>query len=503
MRLNELTKYNDVVVQCHDNPDADALASGFVLMWYLKKQGVNSSRFIYSGRAPVTKSNLVLMIEKLGIQVQYVTKLENKPELLVTVDCQYGESNVTKFEADNVAVIDHHQVSGVLPSMSEVRSNYGSCSTVIYKMLLKEGIDINEDENAATAMYYGLMTDTNGFAEISHPSDKDLRDSASFRSADIVLFKNANLSREELKICSEALGDVFYDYDECYGIVEARPCDPNILGIISDMLLEVDFIKTCIAYSVMSFGVKISVRSCVREVKASELASFIAEKMGGGGGHLVKAGGFLKRDMFEKYGICYEEKEISAYIRERMAEYFKTSKIIYAGRYDISGEAYKKYVKKEVKVGYVKATDLASPGNKIMIRTLEGDVDVDVEEDLYIMIGVDGEIYPCKKSKFEVSYKKSDDSYIYPGEYEPEVVDSVSGKRMNVVPFAHTCIATGGMGIYAFELENRVKVFTSWDPDKYYLGVKGDYLAARVDDLSDVYVIAKKVFDKTYVMAEG
>ena len=27
MHLNELTKYNDIVIQCHDNPDADALAS--------------------------------------------------------------------------------------------------------------------------------------------------------------------------------------------------------------------------------------------------------------------------------------------------------------------------------------------------------------------------------------------------------------------------------------------------------------------------------------------
>lgn len=42
---------------------------------------------------------------------------------LVTVDCQYGQGNVTRFDAGKVAVIDHHQISGLLPALSEVRSN--------------------------------------------------------------------------------------------------------------------------------------------------------------------------------------------------------------------------------------------------------------------------------------------------------------------------------------------------------------------------------------------
>ena len=29
MRLEELTEYDPIMVQCHDNPDADAIAAGF------------------------------------------------------------------------------------------------------------------------------------------------------------------------------------------------------------------------------------------------------------------------------------------------------------------------------------------------------------------------------------------------------------------------------------------------------------------------------------------
>ncbi len=495
-RLRDILDFSDIVIQCHDNPDADALASGFALSVYLKKHG-RKARFIYGGKFPVSKSNLVLMIETLGIEVEYVTELQ-KPELLVTVDCQYGESNVTRFEADNVAVIDHHQVSALLPNMNDVRSSYGSCSTVFYELFKSEEMDINEDENLATALYYGLMTDTNGFAEISHPADKDLRDLAKYRTSDIVLFKNSNLSREELSIAGEALRGAAYNDEYDYSIVESKPCDPNILGIISDMMLEVDSVKTCLVYSILPFGVKISVRSCVKEVKASELAGYIAAGLGGGGGHLVKAGGFLQKDLIVQSGTPYEAAEIKKLLADRMDRYFKESVIIYAGKKEADVSDFGKFTKMPVRVGYVKATMIEKPGTGLLIRTIEGDVDVEITEDLYIIIGVEGEIYPCNRKKFESSYTLSDEPYEFPGEYPPSVIDSENGTRFELIPLAKSCIAGGGGGIYAKKLDRRVKVFTSWDPDKYYLGVPGDYLAVRCDDLRDIYVIAGKIFDKTY-----
>ena len=501
LRLSDLTKYSDIVIQCHDNPDADALASGHAIKWYLKRKGI-TARFVYGGVKPISKSNLVLMINRLGIRADYVKQLD-KPELLLTVDCQYGESNVTKFDAENVAVIDHHQISGRLPELSEVRSNYGSCSTIIFELLQMENIDINTDINLSTALYYGLMTDTNSFSEISHPSDRDLRDLAKFSRSEIIMYKNSNLSRDELKITGKALENVVFNETNSYAIVEAEPCDPNILGIISDMLLEVDSIATCLVYSILPFGVKLSVRSCVKEVKASELAAYLAENLGGGGGHLIKAGGLLKRDLLEAAGVKYEKEVLDTFIKTRMEEYFKSSEIIHAGEHRENLSDLKHYIKKEVHVGYVPAADIGIPGRKIMIRTLEGDVDVKLEEDLMIIIGINGEIYPCKKEKFDVSYVLDDSKYVFPGEYPPAVIDTETGERIELLPNAHSCIAKGGSGIYARPLDHRVKVFTAWDREKYYLGVPGDFLAVRTDDLSDIYVIAKDIFERTYELKEN
>ena len=499
-QLSQLCNYRQIVIQCHDNPDADALASGFALRWYLEQKGI-AARFIYGGANAIQKSNLVLMNENLEINCEHVESLE-PPELLVTVDCQYGESNVTRFEAKEIAVIDHHQASAELPAMSEVRSNYGSCSTVLYELFRAEGIDINENKNVATALYYGLMTDTGDFSEISHPSDRDLRDEAAFNKALITLFRNSNLSIEELRIAGEALKNTIVDEKRCYGIVEAGPCDSNILGIISDMFLEVEGVDTCVVYNLLPSGIKFSVRSCVKEVKASELAAFLAENLGGGGGHLVKAGGFLKKDLVVRSGVRYEKDDVVAFFTKRMNEYFDTSTIIFAGQYRADLREFAKYKKKRFSVGFVMAKDLAEPGREITIRTLEGDVDVTVTEDLYIIINVNGEIYPIRQQKFERSYELSDAPYAFPGEYQPNVIDNGNGERIPLLPFAKSCISIGGDGIYAKDITGRVKVFTAWDPDKYYLGRTGDRLAVRVDDLSDVYVIEGGIFAKTYERCE-
>ena len=47
MRLSELLIYNSIVVQCHDNPDADALASGDGVYTYLTEQGNEEGAFVF------------------------------------------------------------------------------------------------------------------------------------------------------------------------------------------------------------------------------------------------------------------------------------------------------------------------------------------------------------------------------------------------------------------------------------------------------------------------
>ena len=158
------------------------------------------------------------------------------------------------------------------------------------------------------------------------------------------------------------------------------------------------------------------------------------------------------------------------------------------------------YHKLPLTLGYVKITDLLPVGSDINIRTLEGDFDITVQEDMYIIIGIQGEIYPIRREKFAKSYIAKDEPYIFSGEYGPTVRDTVNGTSVPIISYAKTCISTGSSEIFAKPLDKCIKIFTAWDNEKYMLGNPGDYLAVRKDDLHDIYVIQRDIFKETYIL---
>lgn len=488
MILSELLKYNDIVVQCHDFPDADTIASGFAVYLYLKAYG-KSPRLIYSGKQLISKPNLLLMIEKLEIPLEYVTELK-KPAALVTCDCFYGEGNVTKFEAENVYIIDHHLCENADRSHAEIRSSYGSCSSVAASMLNAEGFDYNSNINLATALFYGLYTDTNGLNEVRHPDDRNLRDLTQYDETLVNILKNSNLSLEEMKIAGDALKH--YKYNDVYefAVVEAMPCDPNILGFISDLLLQVDKVETCVVYCNIPNGTKLSVRSCTNDVRANEMIQFITADVGSGGGHAQKAGGYIGRTL--------ETTDTRQFITNRIIEYYNSYDIIYAEKYDIDLNLMKKYIKQPVTVGYVRSTDILPAGEEICVRTLEADLNVRTDDELYIMVGVRGEVYPINKQKFYVTYRDCDDEFNMRTAYAPSIYLKNECRNIDLKPYIRACVSGGSAPIYAMPLKRGMKVFTEWDKDNYMLGEKGDYLAARTDNLHDLYIIEQSIFCETY-----
>ena len=70
--LLKFINHKKICIQCHDNPDADAVASGFALYKFYRSKGIDV-QFIYSGHNKITKPNLLLMIRALEIPLEYVT----------------------------------------------------------------------------------------------------------------------------------------------------------------------------------------------------------------------------------------------------------------------------------------------------------------------------------------------------------------------------------------------------------------------------------------------
>ena len=157
--------------------------------------------------------------------------------------------------------------------------------------------------------------DTSQFEEIFHPLDKDMRDT--LEKDDQLLFHlmNTNLSLEELSIAGEALTKRIYDEEYRFSVIPVKQCDPNILGIVSDFVIQVEEINTCVAFNPNPGGYKLSVRSCVKEAKANEMAQFLCADIGNGGGHLTKGLGWDKAEIDSRI-IKIMPKDVRFYITE-------------------------------------------------------------------------------------------------------------------------------------------------------------------------------------------
>jgi phosphoglycolate phosphatase len=494
--LQEVLRHGDVVVQCHDVPDADAIASGFALSRFIESRGCKA-RFVYGGPRPITKPNLTRMVRKLEVPLEHVRELP-RPRMLVTVDCQYGGGNLARFEADDFAVIDHHRPGIPEGANVLIRPALGSCSTLVWDLLRDAGFDFASAMPVNTALYYGLFTDTNQLSELRHPLDRDLAELSPVDWATVKEMRNSTLTAGELGIVSDALASAFTVGD--VGVLKAKPCDPNILGFASDIAQQVDGFAACVVYCHVNAGLKLSVRSSVREVMASELAAFLAGEAGSGGGGMEKAGAFMACSDIGKVapGVAPDD-----YLLERIRRYNGHFDHIYCGACDVDFNRAPVYRKLRNVQGFAKTADVFPEGAPICVRTLEGDIDTVASKDVYLMIGVAGEVYPIGRGRFERDYEALASAYASVAEYPPSVIDRRDGERKALLPHVRACVPRREKLIRAIELGRDAKVFSDWDRERYFLGRAGDYIAASDFDPGDIFVVNRAIFEKTYAPAAG
>ena len=496
MNLKKLAENKNIVIQSHDIPDADSIGSGFALQCYLRSLGAEAE-LVYGGPAEIQKPSLLMMLDALEIEIRHVKELHGDTDMLITVDCQRGAGNVKSFDLPDTAavvVIDHHRPEITEDENTIIRPYLASCATLVWDLLKKEGF--NMDGRVKNALYYGLYTDTNGMSELRHPLDRDLAE-IQYDAGFIRKLKNSAITNDELDIIGNTLRN-----KEIIGPVvlfRSEPCDANLLGFASDIAQQVVHIDCCVVYCMQPHGMKLSVRSGAREIMASEIAAFLCDGAGSGGGAVEKAGGFMSLKGIAEVSAG---KEPEAYLKQRISDYLSYFDLIYAGENDIDFGAMKLYKKLPVSVGYAKSTDIFPKGAKITVRTLEGDIDTATADDIYLMIGILGEVYPIKQERFEASYRVLELPYSPTLDYVPAIISRITGERREIMPFAKACIPTDNKLVRAATLKKPSKVFTAWDTDKYFTGQPGDWLVANEGSYSDCYIVRGDIFAKTYMVGK-
>lgn len=294
--FEQLTPLPRVIIQAHDFPDHDAIASAFGLSVILQRFGMKTL-IVYKG--DIDRISLTNMIERLNIPIINYSKADlHEDDFIITVDGCAGEKNITDMLGDEIAVIDHHSV--LVPDnlwFSDIRSEYGSTATIIYEyyQLLEMIMPIN----VATSLLIGLNIDT---ANLSRGfCDADL-------SAFVALNQKSDLNQVN-RICRNSLiHDELINFEEtCKSVQQSqgiatvllkKPCAKNMLGVLADFLSTVNGFDIVIVAIENDRGLQVSLRSECPKVNLAKLLkkTLNDSQMGFGGGHRYMAGGLILKD---------------------------------------------------------------------------------------------------------------------------------------------------------------------------------------------------------------
>lgn len=292
--LKNLLRYERICIQCHNDPDADCLASAFGVYSYLVSGG-KQAFIVYGGSNIIRRNALLMMLRECSIPVEH-THAPSDFDLLLTVDCQYGGGNTELFPAENVAVIDHHPLFTQPEGDYLVDSTYQSCSTIVWELLKAENFAL--DDKLSSALLFGLYTDTALFSDLFSRKDTEMKMALYSQQPLFERLAKSNMTLAELMIASEAIHNHILNIENRFAIVEAMSCEQSLLGTIGDFIIQADLVSLCFTYTLSNNGYRLSIRSCDDRLPANEVAKFLCLDVGTGGGHRNKAGGYIDKKRF-------------------------------------------------------------------------------------------------------------------------------------------------------------------------------------------------------------
>lgn len=297
-----------VYIQPHNFPDHDAVASAFALQILLEEFDI-SSRLVYEGE--IQRDSLKELIRNLKIDIRHISEYQmTAEEKIIVVDGCKGNKNVTDLIGDEIAVIDHHQVTKPddVP-LCDIRQEYGSCSTIICSYF--EELNLEIPQRAATALIVGIDMDTALFTR-----DAALEDVSSYAKlytrGDIRLVNTIlrnYIQLKDLKFYKKVIENVSVtgEFAYCYF---PEGCNQNLLGILGDFLLALQEIDFVVLAADNGGRINLSVRNEREEWNAALVVQNVLKDIGFGGGHADMAGGIIRQfDSYKKLDL--EQKFIS------------------------------------------------------------------------------------------------------------------------------------------------------------------------------------------------
>lgn len=292
--LAAVRNVDHILILPHNDPDPDAVAAAMALRFLLARTGQIAAELAYYGL--IGRAENKALVNYLGNPFRSLTTLpasQLSPLALVDTQPSAGNNSAPP-EAKIALVIDHHpwREATAQASFADVRVDVGSTSAILTEYL--RAAELEPDQTLATALFYGIKTDTMGLTRNASPVD-----TAAYFYLQPKIDADALIEIER----AQAPIDYFKSFD--VALRAARVYDgviisymgptvyPDLAAEMADVLLRVEGAKWVLCLGVYAEELIVSVRTRRREGGAGQLVQAIVGVQGAAGGHGAMAGGHI------------------------------------------------------------------------------------------------------------------------------------------------------------------------------------------------------------------
>ena len=280
-RLLELVSPDDTVAVLI-NADPDSMASALALKRIFWRK-VKKTLVFYIN--VIKRADNLALVKLLNIDQQHIRNL-NSSEITkwATVDSQpHHNKKFGRYAFD--IIIDHHSLapdSGA--PFLDICEDYGATSTIMTEYL--RAAKIKPSPRLATALFYGIKTDTENFARPSLPNDINaFRYLYPFTNLNILKkIESSELTKKTLNSFRMAMENLNFFKDIAF-IHMGRVNDPDILVLIADFFLKMAEATWSIVSGVYGQQLVVILRNAGFRLDAGKMAQKLFGEWGAAGGH--------------------------------------------------------------------------------------------------------------------------------------------------------------------------------------------------------------------------
>jgi nanoRNase/pAp phosphatase (c-di-AMP/oligoRNAs hydrolase) len=280
-RLQEVVNFDDTLAIII-NADPDSMASAMALKRFFWRRVKKASVYHIN---VIKRADNLAMIKLLKINQKHIRRLDSSEiTKWAIVDSQpHHNELLSKYNFD--IIIDHHPVNPAsMGRFVDIKEGYGANSTILLEYLRAAGI--KPSPRLATALFYGIKTDTDDFVRDSTPYDINaFKYLYPYVNINIIKkIESSEITKKTLSSYRTAMEELIFIKDMVF-IHMGKVDNPDTLVMIADFFLKMAETTWSVVSGIYGRRLIIIIRNAGFRLDAGKAAKRLFGPHGSAGGH--------------------------------------------------------------------------------------------------------------------------------------------------------------------------------------------------------------------------